>query len=129
MNRDVHHSMTTCESCQTLSAIRHRNELHPTYPPAVHFKWMVDLVIMPLGMGKMRYLVLAHEDLTNQVEGGAVQNKTTAAVCRFLIEEVICRYGCIGKIVADRGELDAHEAEEMFEHLGIKLSLTTTYNP
>ena len=49
------------------------------------------------------YLVLAKEDLTNQVEGRALQNKTTAAVCRFRIEDVICRYGCVGKIVADRG--------------------------
>ena len=55
-------------------------------------------------------------------------NKTTAVVCRFLIEEVVCRYGCVGKIVADRGELDAQEAEELFDRLGIKLSLTTAYN-
>jgi transposase InsO family protein len=33
------------------------------------------------------------------------------------------------KIVADRGELDAQEAEELFDRLGVKLSLTTAYNP
>ena len=111
------------------SIVRHRDELHPTYPPTVHFKWMADLVMMPMGVGQMRYLVLAREDLTNQVEGRALQNKTTAAVCRFLIEDMICRYGCVGKIVADRGELDAEEAEELFGRLGVKLSLTTAYNP
>ena len=77
---------------------------------------------MPMGVGKMRYLVLALEDR-------ALPNKTTAAVCRFLIEEVVCRYGCVGKIIADRGELDAQEAEELFDLLGVKLSLTTAYNP
>ena len=127
--QDVHRFVTTCESCQMHSIVRHRDELHPTYPPTVHFKWMVDLVTMPMGVGQMRYLVLAREDLTNQVEGRALQNKTTAAVCRFLIEEVVCRYGCVGKIVADRGELDAQEAEELFDRLGVKLSLTTAYNP
>jgi hypothetical protein len=50
-------------------------------------------------------------------------------VYRFLIEEVVCRYGCVGKIVADRGELDAQEAEELFDWIGVKLSLTTVYNP
>ena len=35
----------------------------------------------------------------------------------------------VGKIVADRGELDAHEAMELFERLGVNLSLTTAYNP
>jgi hypothetical protein len=77
----------------------------------------------------MRYLVLAREDLTNQVEGRALQNKTTAGVCRFLIEEAVCRYGCVGRIVADHGELDAQEAEELFDRLGVKLSLTMAYNP
>ena len=77
----------------------------------------------------MRYLVWAQEDLMNQVEGRALQNKTTAAVCRFLIKDVICRYRCVGKIVANRGELDAQEAEELFDRLRVKFSLTTTYNP
>ena len=77
----------------------------------------------------MRYLVLAREDLTNQVEGRALRNKTTTVVSRFLIEDVICRYGCVGKIVADRGELDTEEAEELFDRLGVKLSFTTAYNP
>jgi hypothetical protein len=58
-----------------------------------------------------------------------LQNKTTAAMCRFLVEEVVCRYGCVDKIVADRRELDAQEAEELFNRLGVKLSLTTAYNP
>ena len=116
---DVHRFVTTCESCQMHSVVRHRDELQPTYPPTIHFKWMVDLVTTPMGVGQMRYLVLAREDLTNQVEGRALQNKTTAAVCRFLIEDVICRYGCVGKIVVDRGELDAEEAEELFDRLGV----------
>jgi hypothetical protein len=90
---------------------------------------MVDLVTMPLGVGQMRYFVLAREDLTNQVESRELQNKTTASVCWFLVEEVVCRYGCVGKIVADRGELHAQEAEQMFEQLGVKLSLTMAYNP
>ena len=54
---------------------------------------------------------------------------TTAAVCKFLIKDVICRYRCVGKIMADRGELDAEEAEELLNRLGVKLSLTTTSNP
>jgi hypothetical protein len=53
---DVHQFVSTCESCQMHSMVRHRDELHPTYPPTVHFKWMVDLVTMPLGVGQMRYL-------------------------------------------------------------------------
>ena len=61
--------------------VRHQDELNQAYPSTIHFKWMVDLVKMSMGVGLMRYLVLAREDLTNQVEGRALQNKTTAAVC------------------------------------------------
>ena len=112
-----------CKSCQIHSVVRHRDEIHLAYPPTMHCKWMVDLVMMPLGKGQKRYLMLAREDLNNQVEGGALTNKTTAAVCKFLIQDVI------GKIMADRGELDVEEAEELFNQLGVKLSLTTVYNP
>ena len=68
----------------------------------MHYKWMVDLVTMPLGEGQMRYLVLAREDLINQVEGRPLRQKTTKVVCKVLLEDVICRYGCVGKIIADR---------------------------
>ena len=90
---------------------------------------MVDLVSMPMGMGQMKYLVLAREDLTNQVKGRALVDKTMAAVCKLLLEDVKCRYGFMGKILADQGELDAREAIELFEILSVKISLMTAYNP
>ena len=45
------------------------------------------------------------------------------------MNDVVWRYGCVGKIVADHGELDAEEAEELFDWLGVKWSLTMAYNP
>lgn len=129
MYRDVMQFVETCATCQLYSNVRYRDGLQPTYPLAMHYKWVVDLVTMPLGLWQMRYIVLAREDLTNQVEGRALRTKTTSAVCRFLLEDVICRYGCVGKITADRGELDAGEAKEFFLRMGIKLGLTTAYNP
>ena len=52
-----------------------------------------------------------------------------AGVCKFLLEDVIFQYGCVGKIVADNVQLNTHEATKLFERLGLKLSLTTAYNP
>ena len=79
---------------------------------------------MPLGLWQMQYIALSREDLTNQVEGRALRTMTTSAVCRSLLEDVICHYGCVGKITADRGELDVREAKEFFLRMGIKLGLT-----
>ena len=87
------------------------------------YKWVIDLVTMPLGVGQKRHLVLAREDLTNQ------RTKGTLGVCQFILEDIVCRYGCIGKIVADVGELNSVEAQDFFDKVGIRLSLTTTYNP
>ena len=56
-------------------------------------------------------------------------NKTTATICRFLIKDGICQYGCLDRIMADRGELDAHEIAELFNRLEVNLALTKTYNP
>ena len=67
---------------------------------------MVDSVTMLMGIGQMWYLVLAREDLMSQVEGRALTNKMIGVVCRFLIEDVICQYGCVGVIVVDQGDLD-----------------------
>jgi hypothetical protein len=89
---------------------------------------MVDIVTMPNGVGQQKYLALAREDLTNQVEALALQKKTRAAVCQFLLEEVIRWYGCVGQVIVDRGQLDSNEAREFFVKLRVRLTLTTTYN-
>ena len=111
------------------SGIRHRDELHPTFSPTINLKWMVDIVSMPTGIGQRKYLVLAREDLSNQVEGRALRKKTSATVCRFLLEEVFCRYGCVGQVVADRGDLNSNEARVFFGKHGVRLTLTIAYNP
>ena len=88
------------------------------------------MITMPLGVGQKRYLVLAREDLTNRVEGRALRTKGTLGVCQFILEDIVCRYGYIGKIVANRGDsLNSMEAQDFFDKVGIWLSLTMAYNP
>ena len=127
--KDVEEFVSSCVECQLQSKIRHRDELHPTYPLAIHFQWMIDLVAMPNAMWGMKYLVLAREELSNFVEGRALRTKTTENVCRFILEDIFSRYGNIGRLKADRGELDAAEARKFFQRYGVQLKLTTAYNP
>jgi hypothetical protein len=121
--------VASCIECQLQSKIRYRDELHPTYPLAIDFQWVIDLVAMPLGLWGMKYLVLAREELSNFVEGRALRTKSTEGVCRFILEDIFSRYGTIGRMRADRGELDAVEAKNFFERHGVRLRLTTAYNP
>ena len=50
-----------------------------------------------VGLGQMKYLVLAR------------------VICKFLLEDLICQYGCIEKILVDRRELVINEAKEILE--------------
>ncbi|KAL3680524.1 hypothetical protein R1sor_023480 [Riccia sorocarpa] len=84
---------------------------------------------MPHGLWGLRYLALAREDLSNFVEGRALRTKGVEGICKFLLEDVISRYGSVGRIRVDRGDLNAHEAREFFERYGVKLRLTTAMNP
>ncbi|KAL3687181.1 hypothetical protein R1sor_013490 [Riccia sorocarpa] len=87
------------------------------------------LVMMPPGMWGMKYLVLACEDLSNYVEGRALRSKTIEGICRFILEDIVCRYGSISSIRADRGDLDTGEARDFFQCYGVKLKMTSAYNP
>jgi hypothetical protein len=78
---------------------------------------VIDLVSMPKGIWGMKYLVLAQEELSNWVEGRALRTNHTENVCRFILEDIVCRYGSIGRMRADRGELNAQEAEEFFSKI------------
>ncbi len=127
--KDVEEFVATCLVCQLQSKVRVRDELHPTYPLSIHFQWMIDLVAMPPGLWGMKYLVLAREELSNFVEGRALRTKTTEGICRFILEDIFSRYGSIGRMRADRGELDAIEATEFFNRYGVQLRLPTAYNP
>jgi hypothetical protein len=129
MYKDVEKFVETCIPCQLQSKAQHRDGLRPTYPLCIHFQWVIDLVAMPSGLWGMRYLVLAREELSNFVEGRALRTKGTEQVCRFILEDIVARYGSIGNMRADRGELNAEEAREFFLRYGIHLRLTTAMNP
>ena len=73
--------------------------------------------------------MLTWENLSNQAEGRSHGKKTSTVVYQFLLEELFCRYGGIGQVVADRGELDSEEPREFFTKHRVRLTLTTAYNP
>ena len=62
-------------------------------------------------------------------KSGATEENVFCGICQFLLEEVFCRYGCVGEVIADRGELDSNKAREFFAKHGVRLTLSMTYNP
>ncbi|KAL3694970.1 hypothetical protein R1sor_008621 [Riccia sorocarpa] len=129
MYSDVDKFVGSCLHCQFYSKVRHRGSLVPTFPPSIHFRWVLDLVMMSPCLWEMRYLVLAREDLSNFVEGRALRTKSVEEICRFVLEDIVCRYGSVRSLRADRGDLNAEKARTFFRRYGVDLKLTIAMNP
>jgi len=57
---------------------------------------------MPPCKGK-NYFVVARDDLSGWVEARALSSADLAAIADFLWEDVVCRYGCFGRLVVNGG--------------------------
>ena len=63
------------------------------------------------------------------MEGRALSLKMTTTIWKFLLKGIIDQYGGVGKIVVGSWEMNENEdKEELFERLGVKLSLTIAYD-
>ena len=83
------------------SRLRHRDELLPTFSPTVNFKCMVDIVATPIGTGQRKYLVLAPEDLMNQVEGWCTTQEENCPSVSISPTGSFRQVGCVGQIIVD----------------------------
>ncbi|GBG84265.1 hypothetical protein CBR_g38236 [Chara braunii] len=99
---EVEKYCSMCEACQKRATVRYKELLVPSLPTIPSEKVHVDLVTMPKGVGRLRYIINIRDDLTGFVEAKAIKKKTAEEVSDFLLE-YIARYGCVGRIIMDRG--------------------------
>ncbi|GBG68997.1 hypothetical protein CBR_g3696 [Chara braunii] len=127
--KDVEKYCETCEDCQKRSLIRYKESLHPSYPTRPGEKVHIDLVKMPKGVGNMNYVVNIRDDFTGFVDGKPIRTKAAREVKNFVLE-YLSRYGCVSKIVMDRGaEFLADEVQSVFKKAGARVSIATAYHP
>ncbi|GBG78759.1 hypothetical protein CBR_g27983 [Chara braunii] len=126
---EVEKYSSTCEACQKRATLRYKEPLVPSLPTAPGEKVHVDLVTMPKGIGGLRYIINSRDDLAGFVEAKAVKKKTAEEVSGFLLK-YIARYGCVGRIVMDRGgEFLSRKVKALLEKAGIGATYTTAYHP
>lgn len=118
----------TCEECQKRSRIRYEEPLHPTWSTMLWEKVGLDVVHMPPS-GGYRYIVFARDDLSGWVEGRALTAATSTTVAKFLLEEVIARHGCPGKVVVDGGSENKGFVVELLERMKVKRVSIAAYHP
>ena len=126
---EVKRHCNTCEACQRRANRLHSDSIYSTEPEGLFRKIGIDTVKMPrLDRGK-QYLVVARDDLSGWVEARAIKNADSAAVSKFLWEDLICRHGCFGKLVIDGGPENKKHVEALANIYGIQRVQISPYNP
>ena len=117
--KDVQDFVASCERCQLRDSHRLEEALYPTWSSALFEKVGLDVVQMPPCKGK-NYLVVAREDLSGWSEARALSSANSAAVARFLWEDVVCRHRCFGRLVVDGGPENKKHVTAFTKKYGIK---------
>ncbi|GBG79730.1 hypothetical protein CBR_g29994 [Chara braunii] len=127
--KDVERYSMTCEECQKRALVKYKEPIHPSYPTRPGEKIHIDLVKMPRGVSNMNYVVNIRDDFTGFVDGRPIRSKAAKEVKNFVLE-YLSRYGCVSKIVMDRGaEFLADEVESVFRRTSARVSIATAYHP
>lgn len=126
--KDVKAYVASCEECQRRAPGRQEESLHPTWTMTLWQKVAMDIVYMPSREGK-RYLILARCDFSGWVEGRAIANADSETVAKFFYQEIICRHGCVGKIVVDGGPENQKWLTVLAEKYRIKKVTVSGYHP
>lgn len=125
---DVKEYVESCLICQKMALKRLEEPMNPVIIPALNRTWYVDLQLMPKASGYIGILE-AREGLTGWIEAKMVKKKDEDEWIQFIYQSIICRYGCVGRIISDNGELNSKKGIEFLEKHCIEFVTTTTYHP
>ena len=128
LHSEVKAYVQSCQKCQRRDPFRPEEALHPTWVALLWQKVGLDVVYMPRCQG-FRYLVVARCDLSGWVEAKPLRTLSSRAVADFLWEDVICRHGCIEKLIIDGGSENKEAVAELTRKYGIKRVVVSAYHP
>ena len=126
--KEVSAYVRSCRECQLRAPRMEDEALHPTWMSCLWEKVAVDVVHMPASYG-YEYLVLAREDVSGWVEGRALASASSAAVARFLFEDMVCRHGLFRRLVVDGGPENKGLTKAFAELYGIRRIVVSAYHP
>ena len=99
--KDVEWYVKTCHLCQVRQKTLLRIPPVPTMTPSVFQKIHTDVMIMGVPSNGYRLVVAARDSLTRYLEARALKADNGESLGKFLLEDIICRWGCPKWIVTD----------------------------
>ncbi len=76
-----------------------------------------------------QFLVVARCDLSGWVEAKLLRTLSSRAVADFLWEDVICRHGCLGKLIIDGRSENKEAVAELGRRYKVKRIVISAYHP
>ena len=76
-----------------------------------------------------QFLVVGRSDLSGWVEAKPLRTFSSRAVADFLWEDVICRHGCLGKLIIDGGSENKEAVAELGRRYKVKGIVVSAYHP
>lgn len=118
-----------CETCQLRAKAYYSDQLHSTFGTSLFENVCVNIVYMLKGLNQKRYLVLAINNFSGQVEGRVLSKGTLDRVVDFLFHEVILWYRYTKRFVVDGGQENKHFTRRLLERYGMDSKVMSAYHP
>ncbi|KAJ0836082.1 putative nucleotidyltransferase, Ribonuclease H [Helianthus annuus] len=95
-----------CDNCQVHAPMTHHHK-HPMIPVSTSWpfqKWAIDIIgPFPEGPVGVKCVVVAIDYFTKWVEARPLEKITGEQMSRFVLDNIICRYGVPNELVSDSG--------------------------
>ncbi len=101
MDRDISWFITSCISCQLRQKTLLKIPPVATMTPSIFQKIHTDVMIMGTPSNGHKFAVAARDSLSRYLEGRPLRADNGEALGKFLLEDIICRWGCPQWIVTD----------------------------
>lgn len=101
MDRDVAWFVKTCHACQLRQKTLLKIPPVATMTPSIFQKIHTDVMIMGTPSNNHKFVVAARCSLSRYLEARPLRAENGEALGKFLLEDIICRWGCPKWIVTD----------------------------
>ena len=131
MYKDIEEYIKTCDACQRRGRKGGKGYLNPIKVGKPFERIGIDFV-GPLARTKKgnKYILVITDYLTKWPEAKALREATAENVVEFIYKDIICRHGCPGIILSDRGTHFRNKlVDGLCEKFEIKHKLSSPYHP
>lgn len=107
-------------------------ELHNVTTPWPFSMWGIDVVglIPRKASNGHQYIIVAIDYFTKWVESTSLAHVTMKNIARFILRDIICRYGVPNEIITDNGSrFDGNDVRVLYEKFQIKHHYSSPYCP